>query len=229
MLTQRHANRAAGFLQFPLPITTRRSAMPNLSAKRPNQRTPSLRTQLLRLSKRDQATRASLAADPAFEMGYHPRIEEAHRENAARLRDLIECHGWPNESKAGAGGAEAAWLIAQHAIGEPTFMRTCRVMLDEESGCGRVPRWQFAYIDDRIRVFTDLPQRHGTQIDVTPLGAAPHPIEDVERLASLRASVGLPPISQTLARFSDATLPTRESYDAKQSAERAWRRRVGWV
>ena len=54
---------------------------------------------------------------------YVPRMEAVHVKNAARLRELIERHGWPAEDLAGKDGAEAAWLIAQHAIGEPEFQR----------------------------------------------------------------------------------------------------------
>ena len=62
----------------------------------------------------------------------------------------------------GEKGAKAAWRIALHSIAEPAFMRQCRDLLDAASQSGDAPRWQFAIIDDRIRVYEGLPQRYGT-------------------------------------------------------------------
>ena len=57
-----------------------------------------------------------------------------------RLRELIREHGWPDEQIAGKDGAEAAWLIAQHAIGEPDFerqsLKLLRACAAEEAGSG---------------------------------------------------------------------------------------------
>jgi hypothetical protein len=36
------------------------------------------------------------------------KMEAVHIGNAARLRELIAVHGWPDESLAGKDGAEAA-------------------------------------------------------------------------------------------------------------------------
>src|SRR5690349_3021734 len=101
----------------------------------------------------DQLVRAELAADGSLFEGYHPRMEAIHRANAARLREIIAAHGWPGKSLVGTDGAQAAWRIAQHAIGEPDFMRHCRDLLNEAHARGEVPGWHFAFIDDRIRVF----------------------------------------------------------------------------
>src|SRR5215471_13422928 len=54
---------------------------------------------------------------------YVPRMEAVHRKNAARLREIIAEHGWPDTVLVGADGTLAAWFIAQHAIGEPDFQR----------------------------------------------------------------------------------------------------------
>ena len=159
-----------------------------------------LRTQLLALRARDEQVRAELAADGSLFEGYHPRMEEVHRLNARELRSVIETHGWPHDELVGAEAAEAAWLVAQHAIGEPDFMRRCRALLDEASSSGRVPRWQFAYIHDRIRVFEGKPQRFGTQIDLGPDGPKPHELEDAAQVDAWRKEVGLPTLAVVMAR-----------------------------
>ncbi len=60
---------------------------------------------------------------------YVPRMEELHRRNAARLRELIAVYGWPGEDVVGKDGAEAAWFVTQHSIGEPRFQRAALVLI----------------------------------------------------------------------------------------------------
>ena len=189
----------------------------------------SIRIRLLASLARDEQMRAELAAEGSLFEGYHPRIEAVHKANAKALRSVILEHGWPNEAKVGPDGAEAAWLIAQHAIGEPDFMRRCRTLLDQESALGHVPRWQFAYIDDRIRVFEGRPQRFGTQIDLRPQGPRIHALEDPSQVDLRRKELGLPALAVVLARAMSDPLPTPEEYAARQAAGCQWRRKVGWM
>lgn len=103
-----------------------------------------LRNTPLALQKRDLEQRAELEADGTLFEGYHPRMEAIHRDNAKQLRELVHHHGWPNERLAGHDGAEAAWLIAQHSISNPEFMRFCRGLLEREIATGGVPLWHYA-------------------------------------------------------------------------------------
>jgi len=50
-------------------------------------------------------------------------MEDLRKRNAARLAALIDANGWPGRSRVGEDGARAAWLILQHAIGNPPLMR----------------------------------------------------------------------------------------------------------
>lgn len=188
-----------------------------------------LQGQLLALLARDAEVRAELEAEGVLFEGYHHRMAEIHQANADELRALVADHGWPDEALVGPDGAEAAWLVAQHAIADPDFMRQCRTLLDEASRVGRVPRWQFAYIDDRIRLFEGKAQRYGTQFDLTPDGPDINALEDPDNVDSLRHAVGLGPISDVLSRARRSPLPSPAEYAAKQLEGEAWRRRVGWV
>ncbi|MEL1263948.1 DUF6624 domain-containing protein [Pseudoxanthomonas putridarboris] len=188
-----------------------------------------VRTQLLAMRARDEQVRTELAADGSLFEGYHPRMEEVHRVSAQELRSVIQEHGWPDEELVGPEGAEAAWLVAQHSIGEPDFMRHCRTLLDEASFLGRVPRWQFAYIDDRIRVFEGKPQRFGTQVDLRPEGPEVHELEDSAQVDAWRKDAGLPPIAVVIARAQADPCPSPEEHATKQAAGLLWRRQVGWI
>ena len=188
-----------------------------------------LRDELLRMDARDQAVRVELAADGSLFKGYHGRMEEVHRENAARLREIILDVGWPGEKVVGKDGAHAAWRIAQHSIGEPAFMRACLKLLDEASRRGDAPRWQFAMMDDRIRSFEGVPQRYGSQLRDTVNGLAPYPLEDASQVEQWRQEVGLPRLGELLSGIREEPPPTADEIAARDAAELEWRRKVGWI
>jgi hypothetical protein len=188
-----------------------------------------LRDELLRLEAYDQAVRAELAADGSLFESYHPRMAAVHRAHAARLREIISEFGWPGEAMVDRDGAKAAWLVAQHSIGEPDFMRRCRTLLDEASARGEVPRWHFALMDDRIRVYEGRPQRYGSQLRGGPDGLEPFPLEDPAKVEQWRRELGLPPLDEIIARSRAHPPPSPRDPAAKEAQEYAWRREVGWI
>jgi hypothetical protein len=188
-----------------------------------------LREELVKMDQHDQSVRAELAADGSLFNGYHPRMEAVHRANAERLRAVIQEFGWPTEALTGAEGAKAAWRIAQHSIAEPEFMRQCRKLLDEVSSRGEVPRWQFAFIEDRIRMYEGRPQRFGTQLCGGVGGLQVYPLENAARVEDWRKEAGLPPLAKTLARARENPPPTHPDQKSEGAKEREWRRKVGWL
>jgi hypothetical protein len=188
-----------------------------------------LAAELIALRELDLKTRTELASDGSLFEGYHPRMELVHRANAARLREIIAEHGWPGTPLVGMRGAEAAFLIAQHSIGEPPFMRRCRELLAAAVAAGAAPAWHLAYLDDRISVFEGRPQRYGTQLQPGASGRPePCPLADPDNVEQLRRDVGLPPLTESLARAQHE--PQRPSDPAaKAAAELEWRRKVGWL
>jgi len=188
----------------------------------------SLEKALLDMEARDQAMRAELTAAGELNDGYHARLEELHRANASRLRQIIAVFGWPGVTLVGDQGAKAAWRIALHSISEPPFMRQCRDLIDRASEAGDAPRWQFAIIDDRIRVYEGRPQLYGTQLRMGANGLEPHPIENQGRINSMRMQAGLPPFAQTLAQARAQPQPPGNA-GTRAAAELEFRRSVGWT
>ncbi len=82
-----------------------------------------IRGELLEMARADLALRDDLARDGSLFQGYRPRMEALHQRHATRLAALIDAHGWPGRSRVGEEGARAAWLVLQHAIGNPPLMR----------------------------------------------------------------------------------------------------------
>jgi hypothetical protein len=186
-----------------------------------------LRAELLAMDEHDQAVRAELAADGSLFEGYHPRMAAVHDANAARLREIICEHGWPTAAFVGHDGAKAAHRIAQHSINHPEFMRECRRLIKAASDRGEIPREQFAYIDDRIRVYEGLPQLYGTQWRDSVNGIEPYPVDDWNRVNQRRRDLDLPTLDE-MRPESGARL-TSEAIDRKRADELAWRLKVGWI
>jgi len=189
----------------------------------------SLEKGLLDMEARDRMLRAELTASGELATGYHSRLEELHRANASRLRQIIAVFGWPGTALVGDKGAQAAWRIALHAGSEPEFMRQCRDLIDAASQLGDVPRWQFAIIDDRIRVYEGQPQRYGTQLRHGAQGLEPHTLENDSRVNSMRMQVGLPPLAQTLAKARAQPKPSAAALARQEAAELEFRRIAGWI
>lgn len=188
---------------------------------------PTLRDELLRMDEHDQAVRGELAADGSLFEGYHPRMEAVHRRNAARLRAILDEIGWPTERLVGSDGAQAAWRIAQHAIGEPDLQRRALRLLQEAASRGEVPAWQPAMLEDRVRMFEGRPQLYGTQLEPDDEGRPrPYPIEDPEHVEDRRRAVGLEPLAERLARAEPEPRPKDRARFEREY--QAWLRRVGW-
>lgn len=186
-----------------------------------------LHHELLALTAEDLRVRAELAAEGSLFDGYHPRMEQVHRRNALRLAEILDEHGWPGASRVGDDGAEAAWLIVQHAIGEPALQRRCRGLLEAAVADGEAPAWQAAMLEDRIRMFEGRPQRYGTQLLPDEQGMPrPYTIEDPENVEERRRAVGLEPLSDVLNRQKPEP-PPRDRQRFEREYE-VWLLRVGW-
>jgi hypothetical protein len=140
------------------------------------------------------------------------QIIEADRQNTKRLRELIALFGWPGKSLVGEFGAEAAWILAQHADRDPQFKAECLEKMKAAS-LEDVNAKHIAYLTDRVRVNTGQPQRYGTQFWTDENGVfGPRPLENEEKIEEYRASVGLEPFAeyrQTMQKIHDDAEKTR--------------------
>ena len=180
----------------------------------------------------DQRVRAELAADGSLFDGYHPRMAEVHLRNGARLAAILDRHGWPAPGLVGADGAAAAWLVLQHAIGDPPLMRRGLELLSQLAP-GEIDPARLAMLEDRVSAFEGRPQRYGTQYDWDEAGRlGPLPLEDPGRVDQLRRSVGLGPLEENTQRIREETARAGErpppDWAERQRKKREWERSVGW-
>jgi hypothetical protein len=189
-----------------------------------------LRNELL--SMRDEDLRVRQELLDAGELGGHyvPRMEAIHKKNASRLREIIADQGWPDEPLVGADGAEAAWLIVQHAIGEPDFQRDVLKLLRESAELNSIPAWHAAYLEDRVALCENRPQRFGTQwIDDPRDGRArPWLLADPQRVDELRAGVGLKPLAPIPGPGPDLPSETQHEMLENERWWKTWLASRGW-
>ena len=156
-----------------------------------------LREELVAMRAEDLRVRDELMATGELGQGYAPRMEAVHRKHAARLKEIIAEHGWPDRELAGPDGTLAAWFIAQHAIGEPDFQRQALALVQEKVQQGRVPPAQAAFLSDRIAMYEGRPQLYGTQSLPCPDGQYRRwTTEDPGALNERRAAIGLPALPE---------------------------------
>lgn len=149
----------------------------------------SLRAELIRMKEADQSAR-SLRLEDEDEIRVLTAIDAV---NTARLKSIVAESGWPSQSLVGSDGAEAAWLLAQHADADPAFQRSVLALIEPLVAAGEVKASSYAYLWDR----THDPQRYGTQGRCRQDGKwEPRAIEDPDHVDARRAQVGLSPMAE---------------------------------
>ena len=166
--------------------------------------------------------------------GYSPVMEQVHLENAERLEAILDDSGWPGTSCVGRDGAEAAWIVAQHAISRPGFQRRCLELLNGSVEIGEATPAHAAHLEDRIRFNQRRPQLCGTVFDWDEHGCmSPWTIERAEQVDERRERVGLPPLAEVVARMRTHTEAegngAPDDYRARQWEIESWAREVGWI
>jgi hypothetical protein len=188
---------------------------------------------LVAAARRDLETRTRLAASRELFNGYHPEMEAVHAANAALLGQVFDDVGWPGRREFGDDGAGAAFLILQHAIGHPALQRRGLALLLDAVPEGQANPLDAAYLSDRIALFEGGEQIFGTQFDWDASGQlSPTRVREPELLDERRASVGLPPIAETIAQMRANAAAEGDTAPADLTQRRAefeaWARRAGW-
>lgn len=180
---------AAGF--FLLGSTTVHAALPTHAA---------LREELLQMGARDQRIRQ--ATTMVFESEEEFKNWQAtDANNQERLKAIVDRYGWPTVSMVGQDGAQAAWLIVQHADNDPDFQRRILSLIEPLTATGEVEPASYAYLYDR----THYPQRYGTQgACVSRQEWQPFEIEDMAGVDARRRTAGLPPLADYVKLFDCA-------------------------
>ena len=82
-------------------------------------------------------------------------------ENESFLKKVVVEHGWPSIPEFGYKASNAAWVIVQHSS-DTTFMEHCLSLMKAHE-VGNVTLANIAYLEDRINMYNNRPQKYGTQ------------------------------------------------------------------
>lgn len=172
-----------------------------------------LRTELLERVTRDQAIRKEMIAhgveNPDKEI--MARMAAIDAENLARMKEIVRQYHWPGPGLVGQDGAEAAFLMVQHAPHD--FQKEMLPRVRSAYRAGDLQGQDYALLLDRVLVREGKPQVYGTQ--ARPFSEwknrepALDPIEDEAHVDQRRAEVGLFPLAEYRKMLKQMYFPER--------------------
>lgn len=145
-----------------------------------------------------------VAGDPPWELAALFEMADRHDR---RLMDIIELHGWPGRGLVGEDGADAAWVIAQHADRHHAERNAWLTLVEQAARLGGADPRHFARLSDRVALVDGRPQLFGTYAALRPDGTVafdPAPEGGVADVDARRAAIGLPPVADDLYESPDA-------------------------
>ena len=194
---------------------------------------PDLAAELKYLADHDLAVRARLAETGELFGGYHPEMRAVHRRNGDRLAMIVDDVGcWPGYRLVGQEGSEAAFLIAQHDITNPTLVRRCRELYAVAVENTDADPRRLAYLEDRIRYLEGRLQRYGTHLGWDregEFGPWP-PVDEPDRVDERRRRLGLSPLADAIAAAGEDRPPNRPVDEVLDDHRKAddFARQAGW-
>lgn len=193
-----------------------------------------LTEKIIKLRDADLKLRDLLIQKRQLSDGYNSEMEALHIKNAEILNDIIDKIGYPSIDKVGEEASEAAWLVIQHAIGRPAFMKKCLTLLEKAVRQQEVNPINLAYLTDRIAVFEGKNQLYGTQFDWDESGElCPNPYDDIIKVNQRRRKIGLNSLEEQTITIRKQTENENQSppanFQERQKKLNEWRKRVGWT
>lgn len=189
---------------------------------------------IIDLKNADLALRDKLVQSRQLSEGYNEEMKELHNRNAQTLNDIIDTIGYPTTDKVGKEASEAAWLVIQHSIGQPEFMKKCAELLKKAVSESKADLKSLAFLTDRIAVFEDKPQLYGTQFDWDENGnLSPNLFDDLTKVNERRKSIGLNTLEERTEIIRKQTKNENESpptdFEERKQKIEEWKRNVGWI
>ena len=141
-------------------------------------------------------TKAKLSKEQQAELDKATtKLKTIDAENTKWLRGIVEKQGWPTITSVGKDGANAAWLLVQHADADPKFQRQCLDLMTKLAKT-EVSQSNLAYLTDRVLLAEGKKQLYGTQFTSVDGKWKPRPIEDEANVDKRRAEAGLKSLAE---------------------------------
>ncbi|HJV20178.1 MAG TPA: DUF6624 domain-containing protein [Sediminibacterium sp.] len=189
---------------------------------------------IIGLKNADLALRDKLIKSGQISDGYNEEMKELHNRNAKILNEIIDIIGYPTTDKVGKEASEATWLVIQHSIGQPDFMKKCVKLLEIAVSENKANSKKLAYLADRVAVFEGKAQLYGTQFDWDENGElCPNDFDDLTKVNQRRKSIGLNSLEEQTdimrkqAENENQTPPT--DFEKRKEEIEQWKKSVGWT
>ncbi len=189
---------------------------------------------IIELKNADLALRAKLIQRKQLGEGYNEEMKTLHNRNTNLLSNIIETIGYPTIDKVGKEASEAAWLVIQHSIEQPKFMKTCLALLEKAVNERKADQKNLAYLADRIAVLKGKPQLYGTQFDWDEKGElSPNLFDNIAKVNERRKSIGINTLEEQTEiirkqAHKENQEPPTNFKKRKQEMEK-WKKNVGWM
>jgi hypothetical protein len=166
-----------------------------------------LRDELLAMAEADQELRTDMSPERMQDTAFISQMLTSQLEHQARMREILDEHGWPDAGMVGVDGAQAAWLLVQH--GDADLQEQALLLMRESADAG-VTAADIAMMTDRILVERGQPQLYGTQFQFLDGKLVQDPVDDPDSVDVRRAEVGLPPMDEYVRMLQEAYGVERE-------------------
>jgi hypothetical protein len=190
--------------------------------------------QIIALKKADLALRDKLIQSGHLNEGYDPDMQTLHNRHAEQLEIIIDTIGYPTIGKVGIEANEATWLIIQHAIGRPIFMKKCLKLLEIAVKEQQADPKNLAYLADRIAIFEGKTQHYGTQFDWDEKGQlCPNQFDNLALVNQRRKSIGLNTLEEQTEilrkKVQEEKQMPPKNYEKRMQDIAEWKKSAGWI
>ena len=194
----------------------------------------SIANKIIELKNADLEFRQKLVETGQLGEGYNKEMEDLHISNAKQLDEIIDTTGYPTIDNVGKEACEASWLIIQHSVSLPEFMRKCTRLLETVVAEEKANPKDLAYLTDRIAVLEEKPQLYGTQFDWDENGKlSPKLFDNLKQVNERRKSLGLNSLEEQTQKIREQALKENHQpppdFEKRQKEMKEWKIKVGWI
>lgn len=152
-------------------------------------------------SQTPDSTKQRLVAEQYVNFARHQPVLEA----------IVKKYGFPGFRQVGETSAGNFWLLVQHADAHPAFQQQVLKMMAVEVQHKNASGRNYAYLIDRVALNRGQPQTYGTQVEYKADGLpTPRTLLDPAKVDQRRASIGLEPLAEYLARIREMQQQSRQ-------------------
>lgn len=158
---------------------------------------------------------------------YDPGMRQIHEDNAAYVKELVNKYGLSALMNDSSEIADAVFILIQHAISMPDFMKSMLVLLQQVTPSQPI---YVAYMTDRILSMSRQPQLYGCTYDYDESGKMVMYwfTDSKDVINERRLAIGLPSVVENEQRFIHRLPMSLEAAREYLDRQHQWLIETGW-